>query len=267
MRPVLLAAALALAGCGHAAPPAAAEPLPPLRLAARPPGPPPAPAPRPIDTPRARGVHLCFRRPGNEEVRDSVDIRALLGREEGGRQVLNRIRVYSDWEERERTQAISRITSLQPDGGEEITGPAAIMLWLRDLGGIATDADREAAGLEAADAIAAEAVAHGDTAEILAHRQRLRAWLDYQDRDGTRTRREAIIVSLHGIEHDDGWELTHVEAYCQLRRAHRTFLVDRMHAIATTEAALTEMDVDTINDWLVAAPRQRRTARGKRPHG
>jgi hypothetical protein len=273
MRWAALTLAALLGGCSDgailAARPADAPP-PALRFPAAGDGPARTPAPPspPRDLPSARSVHIQLRRPGGEEVWDEVDILSLLGREDGGRQTLTRIRVWSHSEERALTQAISQITCLQPAGAEEITGKAAIMLWLRELGGIATDADREAAGLEAADAVAMEAISHGDGEQIAAHGLRLRAWITYEDRDGARTKRPIVITSLHGEQDEDGWVLHHVEAYCGLRQAHRTFLVERMLAIGTAAPDLIEMDPDAISDWLLAAAEAARKNPGrKRPHG
>lgn len=253
MRLAVAALAALLAGCsdrpshtGAGSTPAELSPLRPQ---------PPAPvqrrhSPLPPTTPalpaRARGVHIRVR---GEELHDEVDILELIGTQADGRTTLTRIRVRSGYDERARTIAISRLAALYPSGAEEITRPVAIMLWLRELAGLATDEDHEAAGMEAADQVAAEEVEDGRSDEIIARRLRLLCWIDYTDSEGANSRRQ--ITSLHGYEDEkDGWVAERVEAYCHLRRGARTFWVERMAAVAESADALAPMDHDDIERWL-----------------
>lgn len=216
---------------------------------------------------RTRGVQITFRTSDGQEDHDTVDFLGVIGEQRDGRRVLTRIRVRSGYDERERTQAISRLTALQPPGGEEIRGRLAIMLWLRELAAIATDADREAAGLEAADQVAADEAEFGASEEIVARKLRLGAWIGYADSNGSHMHREVIVVSLHGEPDDEvGFQIYRVEAYCHLRRGARTFLVDRMTGIGESQEAFAEMDTDDINAWLLrSAKRPKR--KGRRSEG
>lgn len=217
-----------------------------------------APPPSPLKPATAPEVWIRYRRRGSqEEIDDCIGIRRLTGTEKDGARHLTHVVAWSDLEERERRYAISSIVAIMPDG-EEITDRTAIMYWFRQMAGVATDADREAAG------IAASQIEAADSGDPLAVGLRIPAWIRYQDREGAITERQITVTGIEGVHDDDGTpEATAVYAYCHLRRDARTFFVDRIAAIADSPDGLQAAEAGMAEEWLferarTAKPKHRR---------
>ncbi|MBW6400010.1 hypothetical protein KPL78_19270 [Roseomonas sp. HJA6] len=261
---------LALAGCDGGGRAAVSDiPSPydaPKPLQSKPLTPPRAP-PMPRHPAAGTDVAIRYRRRGEPEpIEDFITIRHVdAKRDADGTILLKSIRAWSDAEDRERTFAVSSLVMIN-HAGEEITGRAGIQYWLRCMTGIATEADHEAAGIEASDTEAA------DESELLVAKLRRPVWIRYRDGEGALTERRITITALGGGRDDDGPYVTAVYAYCHLRKAARSFLVDRMEAIADIPADLHEVDADAVERWLLdhVAPPNRRgrgTRRNDSPHG
>lgn len=216
------------------------------------------PSPSPLKSATAPEIWIRYRRRGSpEEIDDCIGIRRIEGTEKDGARHLTRVVAWSDLEDRERSYAISSIVAIMPDG-EDITGRTAIMYWFRQMAGVATDADHEAAG------IAASAIEAADSGDPLAIGLRIPAWIRYQDREGAITERQITVTGIEGVHEDDGTpEATAIYAYCHLRRDARTFFVDRIEAIADTADGLHAAEAGMAEAWLLdraraAKPKRRR---------
>lgn len=226
----------------------------------------PATAPRSEPAPLASGVSLTIRRADGAEDEDIGDILGFAAPSSGGAATATRLRIRSHLDDRVSTVAISRIVRLQTNDGGELAHPDRIALWLRELAGVATDADREAAGIAEADQAARDEI-EDQTDTVLAHRLRVPAFITYVDGDGVETRRHITIVSLHGETDDDGTRIVErIEAYCHTRRAARTFFPNRIAALAEDEGAPAMTDSDAIDAWF-SAKAKAKPARRPRQHG
>jgi hypothetical protein len=248
---LVLAGALLLAGCADArsTPGAAgANAQPPIQV--------------PLNPSSAQSMWIRYRRRGSEEeIDDCIEIRRVDGKETDGVVRLSSVVARSDAEDRERRYAISSIVAIMP-GDREILGRAAIMHWFRCMAGIATDAENLEAGIAASEAEAEE------DGELLARRLRILAWVRYGDRDGILTERQITITAVGGCRDDDAPVATVVYAYCHLRRAARSFLVDRIVAIAANQAELQAATAEAVEAWLLeAADRPKLRRRRRRTHG
>ncbi|MEI6160857.1 MAG: hypothetical protein WCP77_13545 [Roseococcus sp.] len=173
---------------------------------------------------------------------------SLDGDEKDGLRTFSRITVWNEEDERKRTYSISRIVWLEKSNGQEITGSASIRIFLLELAGVATDAEREAAGLEAADLLVEN---DDDEEEIIARKLRIRAWIEYEDSEGKSSSRHITVVTLYGHDYEgDGIQIYKIDAYCHMRLEARTFLVHRITAVAEISDALAPMDSDAVERWL-----------------
>jgi hypothetical protein len=180
--------------------------------------------------------------------REAIVLSVEAEQDASGALTLTRAVVWLPDDERQARYLIRRIRELEVEGSDPITGALPIMLWFREQAGIATDEDRELAGLETARINAEES---SDGWSLIARGLRLPLWIDYEDRNGERTRRRITVVCILGYEVEDGRVVAdRVEAYCHVRKAARRFYVDRTLAIADTETALTPMDPTEVDRWL-----------------
>lgn len=201
------------------------------------------------------------KRGSDNEIEDYVTIRHMDAKREDGAIRLTHIVAWSENEDRERRFAISTITAINASG-EEIEGREAIMYWLRCEADIATETEHLEAGFAASDAEAAEA---GD---LLARRLRVPAWILYTDAEGVDTERQITITAITGTRERDGPAMFAIYAYCHMRRAPRSFLLDRIAAIAEHRDGLPQPGANDVDTWLLPhVSRRARTRRGEAPRG